>query len=411
MCCTPGAPSAPRSTIVRLRPPRLGHAGGAGRARRPRTAHRGRCDRPTQGTGPRRRRQVKLIGPAPLALSSAAPRARHDAGPPCPTCRSMPRAAAPLPDPGGPAPRQILIRHPRHRRVVPRAWHEQAVKKVPLLRGKTIVNLFFEASTRTRTTFELAAKRLSADVLNLNIAASSATKGETLLDTLRNLEAMHVRHVRGAPRRKRRRALHRPACRAACQRHQCRRRPPRPPHPGPAGHVHHPPPQGRLRPPAGGHRRRHPAFAGGALADPCPEYAGRRRGARGRPAHAAPRRGRDPRRTRLPRHARRHPGRGRGHDAAPATGAHAGRTAAERARILPALRPDPGTSGLRQAGRHRSCIPGPINRGVEMDSAGRRRPAFGDPGTGQQRHRRAHGGDGPHASAARTRAQAVTAHD
>jgi aspartate carbamoyltransferase catalytic subunit len=76
---------------------------------------------------------------------------------------------------------------------------ERAVKKVPLLRGKTIVNLFFEPSTRTRTTFELAAKRLSADLLNINIAASAATKGESLLDTLRNLEAMHcdmfvVRH-------------------------------------------------------------------------------------------------------------------------------------------------------------------------------------------------------------------------
>ena len=69
---------------------------------------------------------------------------------------------------------------------------EQTVKKVPLLRGKTIVNLFFEASTRTRTTFELAAKRLSADVLNINITQSSAVKGESLLDTLRNLEAMHV---------------------------------------------------------------------------------------------------------------------------------------------------------------------------------------------------------------------------
>jgi aspartate carbamoyltransferase catalytic subunit len=69
---------------------------------------------------------------------------------------------------------------------------EQTVKKVPLLRGKTIVNLFFEASTRTRTTFELAAKRLSADVLNINITQSSASKGETLLDTLRNIEAMHV---------------------------------------------------------------------------------------------------------------------------------------------------------------------------------------------------------------------------
>ena len=76
---------------------------------------------------------------------------------------------------------------------------DQNIKKVPLLRGKTVVNLFFEASTRTRTTFELAAKRLSADVLNMNIAASATKKGETLLDTLRNLEAMHcdmfvVRH-------------------------------------------------------------------------------------------------------------------------------------------------------------------------------------------------------------------------
>ncbi|OOZ41929.1 aspartate carbamoyltransferase [Solemya pervernicosa gill symbiont] len=68
----------------------------------------------------------------------------------------------------------------------------QPVKKVPLLRGKTIVNLFFEPSTRTRTTFELAEKRLSADVLNINLAASATTKGETLLDTLRNLEAMHT---------------------------------------------------------------------------------------------------------------------------------------------------------------------------------------------------------------------------
>jgi aspartate carbamoyltransferase catalytic subunit len=68
----------------------------------------------------------------------------------------------------------------------------QAVKKVPLCRGKVMANLFFETSTRTRTTFELAAKRLSADVLNLNISTSATAKGETLLDTLRNLEAMHV---------------------------------------------------------------------------------------------------------------------------------------------------------------------------------------------------------------------------
>ncbi len=79
------------------------------------------------------------------------------------------------------------------------------VKKVPLLRGKSVFNLFFEPSTRTRTTFEIAAKRLSADVINLNIAASSHTKGETLLDTVDNLSAMHadmfvVRHAQsGAP--------------------------------------------------------------------------------------------------------------------------------------------------------------------------------------------------------------------
>jgi aspartate carbamoyltransferase catalytic subunit len=69
---------------------------------------------------------------------------------------------------------------------------ERTVKKVPLLRGKVICNLFFENSTRTRTTFEVAAKRLSADVLNLNISTSATAKGESLLDTLRNLEAMHV---------------------------------------------------------------------------------------------------------------------------------------------------------------------------------------------------------------------------
>jgi aspartate carbamoyltransferase catalytic subunit len=76
----------------------------------------------------------------------------------------------------------------------------RAIKKVPLLRGKTIINLFFEPSTRTSTTFELAAKRLSADLLNLNMATSSTTKGESLLDTLQTLEAMHsdmfiVRHA------------------------------------------------------------------------------------------------------------------------------------------------------------------------------------------------------------------------
>jgi aspartate carbamoyltransferase catalytic subunit len=64
------------------------------------------------------------------------------------------------------------------------------IKKVPTLRGRTVVNLFFEPSTRTRTSFEVAEKRLSADTLSIAIAQSSVTKGETLLDTVRNLEAM-----------------------------------------------------------------------------------------------------------------------------------------------------------------------------------------------------------------------------
>ena len=79
------------------------------------------------------------------------------------------------------------------------------IRKVPLLHGKSVFNVFFENSTRTRTTFEIAAKRLSADVVNLNIGSSSTSKGETLLDTVDNLCAMHadmfvVRHAQsGAP--------------------------------------------------------------------------------------------------------------------------------------------------------------------------------------------------------------------
>jgi len=82
---------------------------------------------------------------------------------------------------------------------------DREVKKVPLLRGKSVFNLFFENSTRTRTTFEIAAKRLSADVINLDINTSSTAKGESLLDTIDNLSAMHAdmfvvrHHSSGAP--------------------------------------------------------------------------------------------------------------------------------------------------------------------------------------------------------------------
>ena len=82
----------------------------------------------------------------------------------------------------------------------------RSIKKVPALRGKTIASLFFEASTRTRTSFELAAKRLSADVISIHSSSSSVLKGESLIDTARNIEAMRedgiiIRHSSaGAPR-------------------------------------------------------------------------------------------------------------------------------------------------------------------------------------------------------------------
>ncbi len=82
---------------------------------------------------------------------------------------------------------------------------KREIKKVPALRGRTVINLFFEPSTRTRTSFEIAAKRLSADAVNISVATSSVSKGETLLDTARNLEAMApdcivIRHsAAGAP--------------------------------------------------------------------------------------------------------------------------------------------------------------------------------------------------------------------
>lgn len=82
---------------------------------------------------------------------------------------------------------------------------KREIKKVPALRGRTVINLFFEPSTRTRTSFEIAAKRLSADAINISVSTSSVSKGETLLDTARNLEAMSpdcivIRHSSaGAP--------------------------------------------------------------------------------------------------------------------------------------------------------------------------------------------------------------------
>ena len=79
---------------------------------------------------------------------------------------------------------------------------QRETPKVPALRGRTVVSLFFEDSTRTRTSFELAGKRLGADVLNMSVSTSSVNKGETLLDTAKNIEAMIKQPIGEASKRK-----------------------------------------------------------------------------------------------------------------------------------------------------------------------------------------------------------------
>ena len=136
-----------------------------------------------------------------------------------------------------------------------KAVGERAIKKVPALRGKTVVNLFIEPSTRTRISFELAAIRLSADVINFTAEASSLKKGETLKDTARNLEALNadiiiIRHsATGAPH-----FLSRVFAR---QRRQRRRRRARASHAGVARHLHHSREEGQHRRAERHHPRRH----------------------------------------------------------------------------------------------------------------------------------------------------------
>ena len=180
---------------------------------------------------------------------------------------------------------------------------DRPIKKLPTLRGRTVVNLFFEDSTRTRISFEAAAKRLSADVINFSAKGSSVAKGESLKDTALTLEAMGadavvIRHnASGAP--------HRLARVGARQRDQRRGRGPRAPDAGAAGRVHHPPPvRPQQQQPAGAspgregagraaghHRRRHPAQPGGPFQRPAAAHA-RRGGAAGRAPDPAPGRGR-----------------------------------------------------------------------------------------------------------------------
>ena len=140
----------------------------------------------------------------------------------------------------------------------------QPVKKLDTLRGKMIVNLFFEASTRTRTSFEIAAKRLGADAISITAAGSSVSKGESLVDTLNTLAAMRpdaivMRHAASGAPHSLARHLHHPD-------HQRGRRHARASHAGAAGRAHHsglPRFAGRA---AGGHHRRHRAQPRGAVA-------------------------------------------------------------------------------------------------------------------------------------------------
>ena len=152
---------------------------------------------------------------------------------------------------------------------------QRAIKKVPTLRGRTVINLFFEPSTRTRTSFEIAEKRLSADTLNVAIGTSSVVKGETLVDTAMNLEAMSpsmivLRHA----------SVGRvPPAVADLQGldHQRRRRHARAPDPGAARRVHHSRAQGPARRPEGRHRRRPAAQPRPAIERAAADQAWRRR--------------------------------------------------------------------------------------------------------------------------------------
>ena len=171
-----------------------------------------------------------------------------------------------------------------------RSLADRPIKKLPALRGRTVVNLFFEDSTRTRISFEAAAKRLSADVINFAAKGSSLSKGESLKDTALTLEAMGadavvVRHgASGAPHRLAHSGW------VALQRGQRRRRHPRAPHPGAARRLHDVAPP---RPSAGDldgqgrDRRRRPAQPGGPLQRAAAAHA-RRRGHAGGAADPAP---------------------------------------------------------------------------------------------------------------------------
>ncbi len=266
------------------------------------------------------------------------------------------------------------------------------IKKIPLLHGKSVFNVFFENSTRTRTTFEIAAKRLSADVVNLNIGSSSTSKGETLLDTVDNLCAMHadmfvVRHAQSG-------AAHFIARHVAPDVHVINA--------GDGRHAH--PTQALLDMFTIRHYKKEfhnlrVAIVGDVLHS---------RVARSQ-IHALTTLGVPEVRVIAPKtllpamvenlgvrvyhdmEAGIEGGRC-GDDAAPAERAHAGRAVALRAGIFQILRPDAGAAGAGERRRHRHA-PGADEprRRDRLQRCGR--IAFGHPAAGHVRHRGAHGGD------------------
>ena len=226
------------------------------------------------------------------------------------------------------------------------------IKKVPTLRGRTVINLFYEASTRTSSSFELAAKRLSADLVNIKSAGSAVDKGESLKDTVQTLVRLRPRRDRDPLSARGRGRAGGPLDRSVGD--QRGRRQARAPDPGPARPLHAAEPRGVARGPQGLDRRRRAAQSRRALVRPGVR-SGRRRGHGVRPADADPARRRDARLPGAP-HARRGWRCRRRVRAADAARAHAGQLRAVTARVrgeLPdrrqaaAARPAPDASRAR----------------------------------------------------------------
>ena len=245
-----------------------------------------------------------------------------------------------------------------------RSLADRPIKKLPALRGRTVVNLFFEDSTRTRISFEAAAKRLSADVINFSAKGSSLSKGESLKDTALTLEAMGCDAVVDPARRQRRAAPAGQLRLGAGLGGQRRRRHPRAPDPGAARRLHDvatpgqaPATAARPRRPADRDRRRRAPLAGRPLQRAAAAHA-RGRGHPGGAADPAPGRrrllaGRD-----VVRPRRRAAQGGRGDDAAGAAGADERRVLPDRPRVQPALRPRRPADG-DAAGPHDRHAPRP----------------------------------------------------